>query len=260
MNPEFTIYIDESGDDHMKCFANESAEHLCLCGIIIKNTDIVEIQEDINALKVAYFNIDPDVQNYPLHRKEIMQKSPPFDCLNDTTIKDNFDTEFLSFLKKWKFTIVSVLIDKVKLKERYSNPRNPYRWGFALIMERFKIFLEEKGAVGDMMVESINGKHDKKLGEVYEFLYSNDFEFFMHKEFQKVLSSKQLKIKPKKSCYCGLEIADLIVTAMRKHTCSIYYPEKQYNNTFDNRIIENVKDNILTKKGRANGIGIKKFP
>lgn len=260
MRPEFTIYIDESGDDYMKNFANKSAEHLCLCGVIIKKTDLAEIQKDIDFLKIKYFKINPLEKNYPLHRKEIMKKSPPFDCLNDSVLENNFNDELLFLFKNWKFTIISVMIDKVKLKNKYIKPRNPYYWGFALLMERFKFFLEGQRAIGDMLVESINGQHDKKLGQVYEFLYFNDFEYFKHKEFQKVLSSKQLKIKSKKSCYCGLEIADLLVTVMKKITYTSHYPERLNNNTFDNKIIEAIQDKILTKLDKTIGFGIKIFP
>jgi hypothetical protein len=244
----------------MKSFYNPSAEHLCLCGIIIKHTDNVTIKENIDSLKSRYFEIDTENNNYPLHRKEITKKTHPFDCLSDPAIESEFNAELLSNLYAWDYTIITVLIDKAALKNKYSNPRNPYRWGFGLMMERYAIFLKKHKGCGDIMVESINKKHDKKLEELYEFLYNNDFEYFKHTEFQNVLSSKQLKVKSKKACICGLEIADLLASTMRKYINTLYYPARNSGSVFDEQLINGIKCKILKKNGCETGIGIKKFP
>jgi hypothetical protein len=256
------MFVDESGDACMKKFCNPNSEHLCLNGVIIRLEDCYDIEIDINILKMEYFNIDAGSNNYPLHRKEILSRTPPFDSLADEEIRNRFNTELLSFLNEWNFTTIAVLIDKEKLKKTYSEPYNPYYFGFALLMERYIIFLKEKEAIGDIMAESINKTHDKRLKNVYSFLYNYDLPKlkFNHEEFHTYLSSRELKMKSKKNCICGLEISDLLVNALKKKIYKIHYPEKSSNISFDDEILKRINGKILKKGSREDGIGLKVFP
>ena len=256
------MFVDESGDDCMKHFINPNSEHLCLNGVILSISDCTEIETDINALKVNYFNIDTDSSNYPLHRKEILNCTAPFNTLSDEAVKQNFNEELLTYLREWDLTTITVLIDKEKLKKKYKTPYNPYYFGFALLMERYIIFLKEKDAIGDIMSESINKTHDKRLKIVYNYLYNNDMPILhlYHHEFQTYFSSCQLKMTPKMDCVCGLELTDLLVNALKKKIYKIHYPEKSSNISFDDEILQAIDGKILKKGKRENGIGLKVFP
>lgn len=256
------MFVDESGDACMKNFCNLNSEHLCLNGVILRLQDCQDIEIDINALKVVYFNINTDSSNYPLHRKEILNRTTPFDSLTDDILRQRFNAELIAFLNTWNFTTITVLIDKEKLKKKYKNPYNPYYFGFALLMERYMIFLKEKEAIGDIMAESINTTHDKKLKNVYSFLYHNDMPSFKfeREEFYTYLSSCELKMKPKKNCICGLEITDLLVNALKKKIYKTHYPEKSSIISFDEEILQAINGKILKKGKRENGIGLKVFP
>ena len=262
MEHKYRMFVDESGDDCMKNFCNLNSEHLCLNGVIVYLNDLPAIENDINIMKNVFFGIDTDINNYPLHRKEIIKCSPPFNSLTDDSIKDEFNSALINHLQAWNFTTITVLIDKQCLIKKYRRPFNPYYFGFALLIERFLIFLKSKRALGDVVAESINSKHDKHLKKLYEHLYHKGVpEFNLDKdEFQKYLSSCQLKMKKKKACIAGLEITDLLVNPLKKEIYKRFYPEKSLYKTFDDDILEVIIGKVLTKRSRLNGIGLKIFP
>jgi len=264
MRPEYRIFVDESGDDCTKNFTNKNSEFLCLTGVIIKEDYCQSITIDINSIKQSYFNIDTATKNYPLHRNEILKCTPPFNKLKDDNWRSSFNRDWLNNLNNWNFTITSVLIDKKKLLKKYSKPFNPYRFGFALLMERYLIFLQQNNAKGDIMVESISKTHDKNLKKTYSYLYFNDMPQFKLscKEFQQYFTSCELKMKKKNMCVCGLELSDMLVSAMKKKILKEYYPDKELKCSFDDNVLLAINNKILKgNNGRGiNGIGIKVFP
>lgn len=82
-------------------------------------------------------------------------------------------------------------------------------------MERYAIFLEQHQAEGDVMAESRGGKEDRRLKDSFSRLWENGTEYITPERFQKVLTSKQLKVKPKTNNISGLQIADIIAHPSR---------------------------------------------
>jgi hypothetical protein len=68
-----------------------------------------------------------------------------------------------------------------------------------IIVERFYFFLEYKDAVGDLMVESRGGKEDTRLKNAYKEIYEKGSNFIEREKFQNRFTSKQLKVKSKKT-------------------------------------------------------------
>ncbi len=254
------MYVDESGDGSLNPYKDESSKYLCLTGVIINNDDYDTIENELKAIKFVHFDIDPLTSNYPLHRKELTKKTHPFQNLVDDTNRMIFDNSLKSFLSDWNFTIIAVLINKEDLESIYSKPYNPYRYGFGLLMEKYSIFLKRTGEAGDIVAESIEAKPDEKLKNTYTFLYENDFDFFHSEKFRKVLSSKQLILKKKSECCAGLEIADLIATAMKKYIIQTAISNNKIRPSFDDEIIECIKPKIFRSMGIEMGYGIKYFP
>lgn len=112
------MFVDESGDVFMKHFKNQNSKHLCLNGVIINLQDCEGIKTDINSLKTTFVNIDTDNANYPLRRREFIDCSPPFDTLKDKEVRVQYNARFLTFLRDWEFTTITVFIDKAKLHHR----------------------------------------------------------------------------------------------------------------------------------------------
>ncbi len=60
------------------------------------------------------------------------------------------------------------------------------------------------------MAESRGGTEDKRLKEAYQQLYEHGTYFRNATFFQRVLNSKEIKLKPKSANIAGLQIADLL--------------------------------------------------
>lgn len=213
---KYRMYVDECGNPDLESSDNPIHRFLSLTGVII-DLDYVSntLFDQIESLKSKYFGSHPD-DPIILHRKEIVNAKYPFEVLRDNKIRKQFDTELLDFLKTWEYTVVTVCLDKQSHKETYQVWRyEPYHYCLALLLERYAIFLEQRQARGDVLAESRGGKEDRKLKDSFCRLWKDGTEYVTPERFQKILTSKQLKVKPKANNISGLQIADIIAHPSR---------------------------------------------
>jgi len=210
------MYVDECGNPDLGSSDNPIHRFLSLTGVII-DLDYVNdtLYHQMESLKSKYFDSHPD-DPIILHRKEIVNAKYPFEVLRDKDIRTQFDAELLYYLQTWEYTIVSVCLDKQSHKETYHVWRyEPYHYCLALLLERYAIFLEQRQAKGDVIAESRGGKEDRKLKDSFSGLWKSGTEYVTPERFQTVLTSKQLKVKPKANNISGLQIADIIAHPSR---------------------------------------------
>jgi len=173
------------------------------------------LYRQLESLKSKYFASHPD-DPIILHRKEIVNAKYPFEALMDKKIRKQFDAELLNLLKTWEYTVVTVCLDKQVHKETYKIWRyEPYHYCLALLLERYAIFLEQRHVQGDVMAESRGGKEDRKLKDSFSKLWKDGTDYIIPERFQRVFTSKQLKVKPKANNVSGLQIADIIAHPSR---------------------------------------------
>jgi Protein of unknown function (DUF3800) len=187
-----------------------------LTGVIL---DLAHVQEVVHpqmeSLKTKYFRSHPD-DPVILHRKEMVNAKPPFESLRKPDVRESFDSELLALLASWEFAVLTVCIDKKSHKDRYVIWRyDPYHYCLAVLLERFFFFLRRCEAVGDVMAESRGGKEDKRLKVSFHRLWANGTDYLRPEEFQKFLTSCQLKVKSKSNNVTGLQLADLIAHPSR---------------------------------------------
>jgi Protein of unknown function (DUF3800) len=199
---KYRVYIDETGNSDLESSENPNHRFLSLTGIIVSLRHIQNtLQPQLEALKGKYFNSHPD-DPVLLHRKEMVNKKIPFACLLDPFKCAEFDDEFLALIESWRYTVISVCIDKRRHKDTYSVWRyDPYHYCLAVLLERAMFYLESIGAQADVMAESRGGKEDRRLKDSFERLCEKGTEYISPERFQAVLTSKQLKVKPKTALY-----------------------------------------------------------
>jgi len=164
----------------------------------------------LKLLKKNYFNSHPD-EPVILHRKEIVNKRPPFDNLLDPIVEEAFNADILSLLANLEYIVISVLIDKLEHKNRYQTWRyDPYHYCLKILIERYVLWLQKQGSVGDVLAESRGGIEDQRLKISFEGVYNNGTEYIKPEMFSKYLTSQQLKVQPKRNNIAGLQVADLI--------------------------------------------------
>lgn len=213
---KYRLYIDETGNADLKNVDNQNQRFLSLTGAIISLPYIAEkMYPEMEALKSRYFESHPD-EPVVLHRKELVNQKPPFQALRNMEIEYAFNQDLLRHLRDWEYCIITVCIDKKSHVETYSAwRRNPYHYCLSVLLERFNFWLNRKNASGDVMAESRGGREDKRLKKEFRSLWENGTYFVEPSQFQKSLTSRELKVKPKTANITGLQLADLIAHPSR---------------------------------------------
>jgi hypothetical protein len=173
------------------------------------------VHPQLEQFKAKHFDYHPD-EPIVLHRKEMVNALPPFDCLADPAAREAFDRDLLGLLASWEYVVISVCLDKKKHKETYTTWRyDPYHYCLAILLERYVLFLSRMDARGDAMAESRGGHEDRRLKDSFYRLWSDGTEYIEAATFQDRLTTRQLKIKLKANNVAGLQLADLIAHPSR---------------------------------------------
>jgi len=213
---KYRMYIDEVGNPDLRSSDNPNHRFLSLTGVVFELDYVrLTLHPQLEGLKRQFFDQHPD-EPIVLHRKEIVNGRPPFHSLKDPDIRSKFDAKLLELLERWEYVVMSVCIDKKRHRETYATWRyDPYHYCLTILLERFVFFLDRRNAVGDVLAESRGGKEDRRLKDSFARLWEHGTEYLAPDRFQRVFTSKQLKVKPKANNISGLQIADLLAHPSR---------------------------------------------
>ena len=213
----YRIYIDEVGNHDMTHADDPNQRYLSLTGVIFESRYVINhVAPELDTLKREFFQRDPD-EPVILHRKDMVNKRPPFEALRDPATEQRFNQAFLSMLEQWDFKVITVLIDKKAHHDQYTVWRyHPYYYCLAAMLERFVLFLHYGNHCGDIMVESRGSVEDRKLKESYRGLYERGTDHISAQRWQERLTSKELKVKPKSANIAGLQLADIVAHPSRR--------------------------------------------
>lgn len=259
---KYRLYIDEVGNSDLKSSRNPNHRYLSLTGIIL-DLDYVHhvIYPELEDFKCRFFNSHPD-DPIILHRKELVNKKPPFTALRDPEIEQAFNRELLEKLTTWQYVVITVMIDKLRHMEQYHAWRyDPYHYCLKILMERFVLWLKNRQMMGDVLAESRGGKEDIRLKKSFTRVYEEGSEWIHTDDFQTYLTSRQLKVKPKSNNISGLQLADLVAHPSFKAALARRNGEALPQN-FGGQIaviLENAKYD-RSPSGRVDGWGRKWLP
>jgi hypothetical protein len=260
---KYRIYIDETGNPDLKSSDNPLHRYLGLTGIIL---DLDEskfvLTKKLDEIKENYFSIEYD-EPIILHRKEIINKKPPFAVLRDPAIEKGFNFDLLRILETVNFKVITVVIDKLEHRHKYSSWKyDPYHYCLAVLIERFILFLESINCKGDAMAESRGGKEDRRLKKSFQRLYVDGTMFIDQSRFKSSLTSSELKVKPKSSNVAALQIADLIAHPSRldvlENLGGVPYNKNIFGQNIVDLLIREKYDRSRT--GKIDGYGRKLLP
>jgi hypothetical protein len=213
----FRLYVDEVGNHDLNSAENPNERFLSLTGVIFESNYYATIlKPSMDKLKTDYFSADPD-EPVIFHRKDMLNKRSPFEALRNPAIERDFNSRLLHLLDEWEYYVITVVIDKLAHKEQYHVWHyHPYHYCLKVLIERFILFLRNGNRQGDVMIESRGKVEDSKLMDSYQRLYLGGTENIAAELFQQKLTSKNLKIKPKKANISGLQLSDLIAHPSRR--------------------------------------------
>jgi hypothetical protein len=209
---KYRIYIDETGNSDEKASTNPNHRYLSLTGVIL-DLEYVDttVYPRLEALKRRYFGSHPD-EPIVLHRKELVNARPPFAALRDPAVERRWRGDVLQLLSELDYVVITAVIDKLDHLRKYTVWRyDPYHYCLAVLIERFGYWVRKRGATGDAMAESRGGHEDRRLKDSFERLVAERGSDYMRpQDFERYLTSRQLKVKNKTNNIAGLQIADLI--------------------------------------------------
>lgn len=257
MSVKYRMYVDEVGNPGMdaKTLANE--RYLSLTGVIIRLDHVRDVVAPaIEKLKQDYFDSHPD-EPLILHRKELVNKKPPFVALRDPAVEAAFNCDLLRLIATLDYAVVTATIDKLEHQQRYGQwAAHPYHYCMESLLERFCHFLRFAPGVGDVMAESRGGGEDKALKKAFRDLYDGGTSFVRPGVLQLHLTSRELKVQPKFANVAGLQVADVI--AHPSFTASLARKNNQtLPSTFGGQIAKVLEDLKYRRRrdGRISGWG-----
>lgn len=242
MKKRFRLYIDESGDHTYGNVEDDTKRYLGLTGCIIDSEKYRStFHPQLESLKQKHFPHSPD-DLVILHRKDIINRRGPFWRLRDMEKREAFNRDLLSFFREQDYTVVTVVIDKKAHIERYQEAAfHPYHYCLAAVLERYCGFLNFYGAQGDVLAETRGGTEDKQLQEAYKSVYNSGTQFRRAAFFQGVLTSKEIKLKPKHANIAGLQLADLLAYPLKQEILIENGRLPNTEDVFGKRICESIR-------------------
>ncbi|MCE5257732.1 MAG: DUF3800 domain-containing protein, partial [Chloroflexi bacterium] len=259
---KYRLYIDEVGNSDLGASTNPNHRYLSLTGIIIELTYVQHVVFPmIEKFKNTFFTSHPD-EPIILHRKELVNKLPPFDNLRNPGVELAFNQALLEMLRNLDYVVLTIVIDKLEHCQRYQTWRfDPYHYCLTVLVERYVKWLQAGQAVGDVLAESRGGKEDRRLKDSFARVYEKGSEYIHPEEFAKYLTSSQLKVKPKISNIAGLQLADLLAYPSYRATLARYQNEALDAN-FGGKIAEILESGkyYRSPNGKIDGWGRKWLP
>lgn len=260
----YRIYIDEVGTHDLVHADQPNQRFLSLTGVILEsNYTLRVLVPELEQLKRDFFQRDPD-EPVILHRKELVNKRWPFHPLRDPDTEQRFNAALLEALARWDYRVITVVLDKKAHRDQYQTWRyHPYHYCLAVLLERFVLFMHYGRHDGDVMVEARGGKEDGKLKESYARLYQRGTDYVPPECWQQRLTSRELKVKPKKANIAGLQLADLIAHPSRRQVLIEHRLFEDDRNTFGSQIcaiLQHSKYHRNPWTGKIAGYGLKLLP
>lgn len=258
MHKKYRLYIDESGTHDYSQSDDEDKRYLSLTGVIIEDEIYrKDIKPRIDRIK-EMFMVDPDEPPI-LHREEIIYKKGDFSKLQDPSVETEFNRQLLALYSDCDFAICCVVIDKKTHQQRYGrSAQHPYHYCLNVILERYVMFLLQRG-MGDVIAEARGKKEDRALGQVYDLFFQQGTYYLRPELVQRVLTSRNIKLKKKDRHTVGLEIADLLAIPTKKDTLAVH-SVIQLRENFTKTIIESIQERYYKSDTTNHVIGCgKKF-
>ncbi len=235
----YLVFADEAGDHLLRPHYPEFPLFV-LAFCIVERTHYADfIVPQLLRLKLKYFQ-DPHVI---FHEREIRKAEDKFAFLTDRTIRETFFADLNAFMTEAQFTVIASVIHKQRLQDRYPEPRNPYRIGAQFCLERLAYFLNKRGEKRPVTVAfEARGRNEDE-----------DLELTCLRLMQApALAGRfHIKILPKISNCCGLQLADLIARPIGRYVLDPGQP---------NRAFDIIRQKMDKSGDKIDGYGLKVFP
>lgn len=240
---DYIVYVDESGDHSMNSINPEFPLFVLSFCVFHKEVYVGSVTPAIRKLKFATFGHDMIV----LHEHDIRKKAGAFSKLGKEP-REAFMAALTDIMEEADFTLLSVVIDKRRLKLKYVTPTHPYHLAMVFGLERLFRLMKEKGQddrLTYVVCEARGAKEDNELELEFRRIRDGKNHFKKPLPFDIIIVDKKTNSE-------GLQLADLTA---RPIGLSVLRPEQQ------NRAVTILEKKYYRDKlGRKEGVGLKCFP
>ena len=205
----FIVYVDETGDLGLENI-NPSAPVFALCAALYRVSDYLDNDQPLlTELKFRLWNHD----NVVFHSRAIRRRLPPFQACMDPAKNALLMGEISKFFRQSKVTFIAAAIDKLRHKQAYQSPENPYFLALEFVLER--VFGHTyQGLTGDQEIvfifESRGAKEDATLLGWFLKICDGANQWERPFPFKAQFASKLANMP-------GLQIADLAAYPIARH-------------------------------------------
>lgn len=219
------MFIDDTG-----CVKDEATNHpqRRFGGIVAVIFEIdylrLRFEPGFDMLRRRHFGERPDGTLPVLHLRKMKNPNPlgPFASLLDQDARERWDRDCLRMYRIADYQVITVCVDKIEFYAEHPNWEGGiYEMLVGNAIERYFYFLRKRGT-GDVIAEATNGPLDQLLKALYRKFYENGTDHIPARLLRPVLSSKEIKIKPKSANVAGLQFADLLASTCFSHCKRIY--------------------------------------
>ncbi len=236
---KYMIFADEAGDHLLKPAYKDFPLFVLAFCIVEREHYANFIAPELLRIKLKYFQDSHVV----FHEREIRKAEGIFSFLTNTEIRTSFFNDLNAFMEKAEFTVIASVIHKERLQQTYCTPENPYTLGAGFCIERLYYFLNRRNETlpATIAFEARGKKEDEEL----------ELACLRITQAQQYTGRFTVKIIPKISNCCGLQLADLVARPIGRHVLNSQQPNRAY---------DIIKGKMDANNGRSIGYGLKIFP
>ena len=221
---DYIGFMDECGEHNLDN-VDPAQPIFCLAGAIMNKEEYAKKIEEINRVKLKYF----DHEGVILHSYKIRNWKEEFHILGDEKVRTAFYEDMRPVIAGG-YRIICVSLNKAEHKKKHGKEAmNPYDICLGVFMERVRNFLK-KESIGSikLFVESREKRENAELMKAFRDIMggNHSHSYFFRKRFSK--SDMELFIRRKDENIAGLQLADLIV-----YPYTLYHRDGKGGETYD---------------------------
>lgn len=224
---DYLIFADESGDHGLESFEDSYPIFVLVFALVKKDHYVSSVVPSLQTLKMDFFGHDQVV----LHERDIRRQLPPFGFLRtDAELRSRFLQRMNDVVGAAQFEIISTVIHKDRLKQRYASPLNPYDIALLFCMEKAMERLTVLGQAGrsqHIIFERRGRPEDANLELSFRRITANVGSCgskrvdFTGCDWQPIMSAKS-------SNSSGLQLADLAARPIGLHSLRPSQPNRAF--------------------------------
>lgn len=197
---DYVVYVDESGDHGLVSIDTQYPIFVLSFCIFNKKIYSETIVPKLMSMKFKTFGHDMVI----LHEHTIRKKKGYFKTLNNES-RERFLGELTDLIAVSDFTLVAIVIDKIKLRKEYIRPSHPYHLAMELGLEKIYQFIQQQNQenlLTHIIFEARGATEDRELQEEFIRVRSGDNSLRKALPFEIVIVDKKVNSE-------GLQFADM---------------------------------------------------